>query len=301
LPNESTAGLRRLQLIIAYDGTGFAGWQSQANGSTVQDEVEKAIRKVTGHPARVHGAGRTDAGVHALEQSTHVDLETGLAPERLRAALNASLPPTIRIVRCRFRSTTFHARFSAIGKIYRYRIATGPVLSPFEINRAWHVPTPLDLGQLKAAADEFLGRHDFAAFAASRGKPVASTVRTIRRVRVHRRRGIITLEFEGDGFLYRMVRMMVGAIVQVASGRLRREEIRERLRTGRAPTHRATAPAAGLTLVRVKYAKVVGASGKTQTPQFSGRGIARVEKTTCPRLPRTSPAPRNVDRDHYAA
>jgi tRNA pseudouridine38-40 synthase len=253
LPNERRPGPRRLQLIIAYDGSGFAGWQSQVNGSAIQDEIEKAVTEVTGQNARVHGAGRTDAGVHALGQSAHVDLETALAPERLRGALNASLPATIRIVGCRFRSPTFHARFSAHGKTYRYRIATGPVLSPFEINRAWHVPTPLDLDALRASVEEFLGRHDFAAFAANRGKRLVSTIRTIRKVRVRRSGGIITLEFEGDGFLYRMVRMMVGAIVQAASGKLRREEIRERLLTGRAPSHRAMAPAAGLTLVRVMY------------------------------------------------
>ena len=245
-----------MKLIIAYDGTGFAGWQSQANADTIQDRIEAAFARVVGQKIRVHGAGRTDAGVHALGQCAHADVMTKLEPAILRAALNASLPPTIRVLRCQFVARTFHARFDARGKIYRYRIATTPVLSPFELGRAWHVNGPLDERLLRACAQEFLGQHDFAGFAAKRGRPVTSTTRTIRKVRVQRTRAGTTIEFEGDGFLYKMVRLMVGAIVRCGLGRRSLDEVRERLHgspSAATARDRFVAPAAGLTLVRVQY------------------------------------------------
>ena len=244
---------RRFQFIIAYDGGGFSGWQSQPGGNGIQDHIETALVKIVRKKIRIHGAGRTDAGVHALGQCAHADLVTQLAPGTLRAALNASLPPTIRIMRCRFVPQSFHARFSACGKVYRYRIATGPVLPPFEIGRAWHVSAPLDQAQLRECAETVAGEHDFAGFAANRGKPVESSIRTIRMVRVRTTSQITTVEFSGDGFLYKMVRLMVGAIVQCASGKISGKEIRERLAEGQAPSKRLVAPAAGLTLLRVQY------------------------------------------------
>ncbi len=260
MPNEkawpTVKRARRLKLIVAYDGSGFAGWQSQVNGNTIQDRLEAALACVVGQKIRVHGAGRTDAGVHALGQCAHADVETKLEAAVLLAALNASLPPTIRILRCRFVARTFHARFDARGKIYRYRIATTPVLSPFELGRAWHVTSPLDDILLRACAREFLGRHDFAGFAANRGQPATSTTRTIRRVKVTRSKALTTIEFEGDGFLYKMVRLMVGAMVRCALGRSSLSEVRESLRNPAAAARahaRLVAPAAGLTLMRVQY------------------------------------------------
>ncbi len=245
--------VRRAKFIIAYDGGAFSGWQSQIDGNAIQDHIERALAKIAGTTIRLHGAGRTDAGVHALGQCAHADLKTRLAPMALRAALNASLPPTIRILRCSFVPASFHARFSALGKVYRYRIANGSILSPFEIGRAWHVPVLLDREQLRACAAIFAGRHDFAGFAANRGKPVDSTVRTIRVVHVRAASGIVTLDFDGEGFLYKMVRMAVGAIVQCARGKISIAEIREHLWAGTRPSTRIVAPAAGLTLVRVRY------------------------------------------------
>jgi tRNA pseudouridine38-40 synthase len=260
LPNEKARAVknrpRRVKLIIAYDGAGFSGWQSQANGDTIQDRIEAAFGQVVGQKTRVHGAGRTDAGVHALGQCAHADVTTKIEPAILLAALNASLPPTIRILRCQFVARSFHARFDARGKIYRYRIATTPTLSPFELGRAWHVSRPLDETLLRSCAQEFVGRHDFAGFAVNRGRPVISTTRTIRKVQVLRRRAHTTIEFEGDGFLYKMVRLMVGAIVRCGLGRSSLEEVRERLRgfpSAATERDRFVAPAAGLTLVRVQY------------------------------------------------
>ena len=260
MPNDKALAVtrrpRRVKLIIAYDGTGFSGWQSQAKGDAIQDRIEAAFAQVVNQKIRVHGAGRTDAGVHALEQCAHADVTASLQPDVLLAALNASLPPAIRILRCQFVAPTFHARFDARGKVYRYRIATTPVLSPFELGRAWHVRGPLDETVLRACAQEFLGRHDFADFAANRGQPVNSTMRTIRKVRVQRTRAQTTIEFEGDGFLYKMVRLMVGAIVRCGLGRSSLDEVRGRLRgapSGATGRDRFVAPAAGLTLVRVLY------------------------------------------------
>ncbi len=257
MPNDKKARAasrsRRVKLIVAYDGTAFSGWQSQANGDTIQDRIEAAFAQVIGRKIRVHGAGRTDAGVHAMGQCAHADVATHLPPEILQAALNASLPPAIRILRCRFVAPTFHARFDARGKIYRYRIATTAVLLPLEIGRAWHVTAPLDDARLRACAHSFLGRHDFAHFSANRGKGPTSTIRTIRKVRIRRTTALTEIEVEGDGFLYKMVRMMVGAIVRCGRGRLRLRDVEERL-CGQATEHvRLVAPAAGLTLVRVQY------------------------------------------------
>lgn len=246
----------RLKLIIAYDGAPFAGWQSQTHGNTIQDHLERAIGSIGGHAVRVHAAGRTDAGVHALGQCAHVDLGDRRPPaEKWIGALNAQLPAAIRIMRCRYVSGAFHARYSAKGKVYRYTIWNDAVLPPFERGRAWHVATPLDVDAIRAAAREFEGRHDFAGFAANRGKPAADTVRTISRVQIRRSGSRLTIQFDGDGFLYKMVRLMTGALVQVGRGGATREEIRQRLADNSAAIQaaRLAAPAEGLILLRVRY------------------------------------------------
>lgn len=247
---------RRLKFIVAYEGGPFAGWQSQANGNTVQDLLERAFAKVAGESIRVHGSGRTDAGVHALAQCAHVDVPSRqLKPETWTAALNASLPREIRIVRCAYTRNDFHARFDAKGKLYRYRIWNDRYLSPFEINRAWHVPFPIDLKRFTREAAQFLGRHDFAGFAANRGKPETDTIRTIDLARVRRAGKCITLEFAGDGFLYKMVRLMAGALVRSARDAALADEIHDRLVNPKRTkaSARPAAPAHGLYLVRVFY------------------------------------------------
>ena len=245
---------RRLKLMTAYDGAPFAGWQSQSHGNTVQDHLERAFQRITGEAARVHGAGRTDAGVHALAQCTHIDvLDKFLPPARWVEALNALLPPAIRILRCGYVSDDFHARLSAKEKTYRYRIWTARVLPPFEYRRAWHIARPLDLKTLNSAAKYFIGTHDFANFAANRGQPEKSTIRTIHSVRVRQKGPCLTIEFDGDGFLYKMVRLMVGALVKCALGKMRIEEISARLKSTDLGSRRFAAPAEGLFLVRVRY------------------------------------------------
>ncbi len=245
---------RRLKMIVAYDGKGFAGWQSQSHRNTIQDHIERAFERIGGTPFRVHGAGRTDAGVHALAQCAHVDLtDERFSAARWTEALNALLPPTIRVLRCRYVSKDFHARLSAKAKLYRYKIWAGPVLPPFEYGRAWHVASPLDFEVLKTAAKHFVGTHDFAGFAANRGQREKSTIRTIYFVRVRHSGPSITLDFDGDGFLYKMIRLIVGSLVKCALGKLRVEDLTERLGSAQAGTPRLAAPAEGLFLVHVRY------------------------------------------------
>ncbi len=246
----------RLKLIVAYDGAPFSGWQSQPNGNGIQDHLEKALEKICGERVRVHGAGRTDAGVHALAQVAHADIPVRrYPPERWVNALNGLLPSAIRIMRCRFVSDSFHARFSAKGKIYRYRIWNAEVAPPLEHGRAWHIRDPLDNRRMAEAATLFVGRHDFSGFAANRGAPVSDPLRTIHGVRIRRSGALIVIEFDGEGFLYKMARMMTAALVQAGQGKISRAEIRQGLAKKNRPgaSRREVAPAAGLFLFRVRY------------------------------------------------
>jgi tRNA pseudouridine38-40 synthase len=200
----------------------------------------------------VHGAGRTDAGVHAEGQCAHADVtRRDLPPARWVAALNANLPPEIRVMKCAKAAQDFHARFSAKGKIYTYRIWNGAVHPPFEAGRSWHLPGALDSEILRAEAAKITGRHDFRSFAANRGKPVEDTVRTIREIRIQKRGPLLTLTFEGDGFLYKMVRLITGSLVRCAQGRAEPGWIAALLSLKMKTSF--AAPAEGLCLTRVIY------------------------------------------------
>ncbi len=244
----------RLKCIVAYDGAPFRGWQSQEGGNTIQDLLTEAFRCVTGRGLTIHGAGRTDAGVHAVEQCIHVDVQRGRIPlEKWPLALNAHLPPEIRVLRCDLVTSDFHARFSASGKIYEYRIWNDRVHSPFELRRSWQVQKPLDLNAMESAARLLIGKHDFAGFAANRGQPVLDTVRTIRAINIKEERPLIRMAYEGDGFLYKMVRLLTGTMVRVGQGK---DDIRFVARLLHAPPGEKTpycAPAEGLYLLRVLY------------------------------------------------
>lgn len=258
-PSENAAsGLsRRLRLTISYDGRTFHGWQSQANGDAIQDRLEAAFAVLCGgQRIPVHGSGRTDAGVHAHGQVAHADVPAGRPrpPDQWRAALNAHLPASIRVKLVRFAPADFHARFSARGKIYRYRIWNHPVFDPFENGRAWHVPDGLDAGILEQTSRLLLGRHDFAGFAANRGRPSDNTERTIRRITLRRRASLLTLDFEGDGFLYKMVRLLTGSLVRCAQGKASADWIAALL-AGQTGKTNFAAPAEGLYLMRVLYGR----------------------------------------------
>jgi tRNA pseudouridine38-40 synthase len=249
-----TTTARRFKVIVAYDGGPFAGWQSQVHGNTIQDRLEKALREISGEEARVHGSGRTDTGVHALGQCAHFDLHRNkLDPAAVQKALNATLPPTIRILRCTFARADFHARFSSKAKAYRYRIWNAPVLPPLELGRVWHLTKPLDTAALSTVLSKFIGRHDFAAFSANSGKKRGDTIRNIMRARLLKKSAAITIDVEGDGFLYKMVRMMVGAMLLHNEGKLSLPDVSRELLHPSGKAQRLVAPAAGLFLVRVRY------------------------------------------------
>lgn len=255
-PNHE-AGIERLKLLVAYDGRRFAGWQSQAGGGSVQDALEAALQKIVGAPVRVHGSGRTDAGVHALGQCAHVDVPRGKhAAGVWVSALNANLPGEVRVMkvsRVRGGREGFHARYSAKGKRYVYRIWNAGWLHPLEIGRAWHVPQAIDVVALRRAGAMYVGKHDFAGFAANRGKEETDTVRTISRVAVGKKGALITITFEGDGFLYKMVRLLTGTMVRIGQGKADMGMIAELLAgKGRRKTQFA-APAEGLYLAGVRY------------------------------------------------
>jgi len=245
---------RRLKLVISYDGRDFAGWQSQKQGNTIQDNLQAAFERICGQRLTVTGSGRTDSGVHALGQCAHVDVPAAkFVADRWMKALNGVLPQTIRILRARFVLKSFHARFSAKGKVYRYRIINGLVRPPLEIGRAWHIAASLDRNLLGRAAARFPGQHDFAAFTANRGKEERNTTRTLEYVRINSRRDLIEIEFLADGFLYKMVRLIVGSIVRCALGKESLRSIELRLERPSRAASRFVAPAGGLYLVRVRY------------------------------------------------
>lgn len=247
----------RIQLLVAYLGPAFTGWQSQKGGRAVQDIMEVALKKVCHVPVRLHGAGRTDAGVHALGQSAHFDEPEGVSlsePEWV-AALNCNLPLTVRILSAHRRPLSFHSRFSSTGKKYRYEISREPILPPLLYQRAWHRPGRLDTEMLQDAMIPFVGEHDFRSFTARRMRPEQSTIRKVEKTSVRVFQKKITIEVEGDGFLYKMIRMMVGSAVRVAAGKMQPDRLLQLLEEPEFGRAQFVAPAEGLYLVRVFYRK----------------------------------------------
>ncbi len=250
----------RLKLTIAYDGRPFNGWQSQACGNTVQDFVLRALEVVAKKPVNMQGSGRTDAGVHALGQIAHFDPppEISMNPFNWVPALNTKLPATIRIMACEEVAADFHSRFSATGKIYRYDICTDPVLPPLKAGLAWHLPRLLDVAVLEQALGCFVGRHDFHAFAAYRGNelPDMDWCRTIHRADLETLADGYRITFVGDGFLYKMVRLLAGGAVHAAQGRIRMDDFAALLDQADGLPHGKSplcAPADGLYLQQVLY------------------------------------------------
>ena len=244
--------MRRIHLIVEYDGTAYAGWQRQANAMTVQEKLERAILKLTGEELCVSGASRTDAGVHALGQSAHFDTESRIPADKFSFALNTMLPPDIRVTRSDEVSPDFHARFSTRGKRYRYLFHAAPHAGALTRNTHAHVIYPLDVERMQAEAQDLVGTHDFAAFAAS-GSVVKDTVRTIYRAEVTSSGSEIRLIVEGSGFLYNMVRIIAGTLIGVGSGKLEPGAFRRAIASGDRLDLGITAPAHGLTLMEVFY------------------------------------------------
>ena len=245
-------GLKRFCLIVEYDGTDYCGWQRQINGPSVQQTLEETLGRLTGEQIAVTGSSRTDAGVHALGLCAHFDSATRIPPEKIAFALNTMLPPDIRIRESGLAKEGFHARYGACGKVYRYRFFNSRHDCAIGRQYAAHVPLALDVEKMNREAQALVGTHDFEAFAAS-GSVVKSTVRTIYRVQVTRRGDEVELLVLGDGFLYNMVRIIAGTLMEVGTGKremgaiARAIETKDRLALGQ------TAPAKGLTLMRVLY------------------------------------------------
>jgi tRNA pseudouridine38-40 synthase len=248
------------KITLAYDGTNYVGWQRQASGASIQGLIEEALMALDDRAVVVAGAGRTDAGVHALGQVASFSLHREIDGDALMRALNARLPSDVRVLRAEAAAPGFHARFNATAKTYRYRFFDGPVLNPFERRYVWHVGGPLDLAAMDAAAQLLEGRHDFAAFR-SVGGAVRTTERTIMRSRVRSAAGgsgpdgdTIAYEITGDGFLRHMVRAIAGTLVEIGRGRWPSGRMREVLESRDRNEGGPTAPPGGLFLVAVEYA-----------------------------------------------
>ena len=246
--------MARILLTLRYDGTAYHGWQVQPNGVTVQQVVQDAVEAVTGVRSGVTGCSRTDAGVHADMFCCAVDTDSPLRGDKLCCALNFHLPRDVSVYDAREVGEEFHPRYHAKGKRYVYRIWNGTQRHPIYDRYALHRNRPLDVEMLNRVAADYVGTHDFAAFCGA-GSAVEDTVRTVRRCTVERQRELVLFTVEGDGFLYNMVRIMVGTLLDIAAGRLAQDSLpdiiasRDRTRAG------ATAPAKGLCLRQVYYDK----------------------------------------------
>ena len=265
--------MKNILLTISYDGTPFSGWQRQPGQQTVQGEIEKALSSLCGKSVLINGCSRTDAGVHGLDQKASFKEDLKVPTENLAYALNNSLPGSIRILSAEEKEPDFHARFDCKGKTYIYRIYNGNVMSPFARNRYYRVGPVLDTIAMKKAAEYVIGTHDFACFQATGGTPRETTIRTIYQMDISE--GAFPVEFHeevlhsgiseafsaktfavavtGDGFLYNMVRIIAGTLVDVGLGKIRPEDIpgiingKDRTKAGH------TAPARGLYLAKVYY------------------------------------------------
>ncbi len=246
--------LLKFKLTIAYDGTGYEGWQVQKIGTGVQGKVEDALAKLFPSRPRVHSSSRTDAGVHALGMVAHFGVprsEAKVPARKLALALNAWLPEDIRVVAAARAAKDFHARFNATRKQYRYFVWNHPAMNPLIRHSAWHVPRPLDLRAMRLAARHFPGRHDFRSFAANPGYARESTVRTLTRCEIRRAGRLLTFVIEGDGFLYKMCRGIAGTLAQIGLGKFPPKEAKQMLAKKDRRVAGMTAPAHGLVLWRV--------------------------------------------------
>jgi tRNA pseudouridine38-40 synthase len=246
------ADSRNLKLTIEYDGTDFSGWQRQIGQRTVQGTLEEKIHELLGETVEVRGAGRTDAGVHAEGQVGSVALASRIPTGGFLRGLNTILPPDLAVVEVVEAPPGFDARFSARGKVYRYRIWNHFVRSPKFARTAWHVRRPLDLEAMRTAARLLCGEHDFRGFRAS-DCDRRNTVRLIRRCEVTRQGALVDIEVEATAFLKNMVRILSGTLADVGRGKRDAERVQRALETGDRTAAGVTAPAAGLTLVRVIY------------------------------------------------
>lgn len=245
--------MQRIVLHVEYDGTNYCGWQTQKNGVSIQQKLEEAILRRTGESVQVYSSGRTDAGVHALSQVVHFDTQSKIPPERFSLALNTALPEDIRIKQSFLApKEDFHARYCAKGKHYRYIIKNSPHAGAIDRLYTMWVPTPLDVSAMQLAAKHMEGTHDFSAFCAQ-GTDIKSKVRTVHRVEVQKQEDRITVDVFGNGFLYNMVRIMVGTLIAVGLHKKKPDDVAEIIEKKERVNAGLTAQPQGLFLVEVFY------------------------------------------------
>ncbi|ABJ68425.1 tRNA pseudouridine(38-40) synthase TruA [Pediococcus pentosaceus] len=247
----------RYKIILAYDGTNFAGFQMQPNQRTVEGVLKRIVNKIAKNPTpeiSVYGSGRTDAGVHALGQVVHFDLSIEMSERSMLHALNSQLPLDMQVKKVEIVDETFHARFTTHGKKYQYRMALGQFVDPFKRNYTGHWKFPINIGLIQKAIKDLEGTHDFSSFVAS-GSTVKDHVRTIYEAKVweDKKQNEIVFEFYGNGFLYNMVRIMVAVLVEIGSKRRPADDIPRLFEVKDRNQARGTAPASGLYLKEVDY------------------------------------------------
>ena len=254
----------RYLITMSYDGTRYSGWQKQENSAkTISAKIENVLSVLNGGPVSVQGAGRTDAGVHALAQTATFDLKGSPDPAVILRAFREYLPEDISVHSCNPVDSRFHARLSALGKIYRYEIRTSPCADVFRRKYQWHLGKTPDAKAMKAGARFLEGTHDFTSFS-TKAKSRHGNIRTVSRISLTEKDGTLSLEFEGDGFLYNMVRIMTGTLIEIGLGKRKPDEIPAILAARDRSAAGFTAPAQGLTLVKVLYPESAGGSRPDQ-------------------------------------
>jgi tRNA pseudouridine38-40 synthase len=245
--------MRNIKLTVEYDGTNYLGWQRQKRGPTIQESIETAIEKITKSGVKLIGSGRTDSGVHAWGQAANFKTSSGLSASQFQKALNSILPENISIVKCEEADMGFHAQFDAKSKTYDYIILYRPYPSALERLRAWHIPFTLKIPAMKEASKALIGEHDFSAFGLST-HALRSTVREVLKLEISfREDDTLYFEIEATGFLKRMVRLVVGTLIQVGRERITVDGFRRILESGERPKFVRAAPPWGLYLKEVKY------------------------------------------------
>ena len=245
----------RVKVVVEYDGKNYSGWQRQENSNSIQAEIEKALKKLTGRDITIHGAGRTDTDVHALGQVFHFDADETIPAENYAMALNTKIPWDIRAVSSCLVADDFHSRFDSTKKHYRYRIINRRRPLAIDRHRAWHVTYPLDIDKMREGAEYLLGEHDFSSFMAAHSD-IEDTVRRIDSVIIQKEKNEIVIDIEGNGFLRNMVRIIAGTLVNIGRGTCKPEDMKDIISSKDRSRAGVTAPGHGLYLVEIKYGKV---------------------------------------------
>lgn len=245
--------MKRVRIVVAYDGTNYCGWQIQPNGRTIEEVLNKGLRRLTGEDIHIIGASRTDAGVHALGNVAVFDTDSSIPPERMAYALNQRLPADIVVLKSEEVPDKWHPRYQdEIRKTYEYHIYNSPVPNPLKRRYSTFVSFPMDVEKMREGASYLLGEHDFVSFCNVRTN-VENTVRRLDRIEIEEKEGDIVLRVTGNGFLYHMVRIIAGTLIRVGRGFYRPEKVKEILDAKERTEAGVTAPACGLVLVRIDY------------------------------------------------